>query len=314
MAESRPSPGLLRRVELTVGRRIHGLREGDHLALFAGRGIEAGEARLYSPGDDVRRIDWTVTARTGIPHVRDAVAERELDVAVLIDLTGSLDFGTAGWRKLDLALAVLSAVGALATRGHDRIGAVLLTAAGPEAMPVRAGRGHLAALLARAERASTAGGSADLALGIERLGLLARRRGLAVVISDFIGPLTWETSLARLAQRHDVVALELIDPREVRLPDVGFVTVVDPETHRRRTVDTARPEIRAAFAAEADRRRSAIAAGLGKANVAHLRLWTDRDWVRPLVRFLEQRRRARASGRAIPFLEGGPTLLEGGPE
>src|SRR5574342_145154 len=106
-----PAPALLRRVELAVARKIHGLREGDHLALFAGRGIEAGEARLYSPGDDVRRIDWTVTARTGVPHVRDAVPERELDVAALLDLTASLDFGTATWRKIDLGLAVLAALG-----------------------------------------------------------------------------------------------------------------------------------------------------------------------------------------------------------
>jgi uncharacterized protein (DUF58 family) len=304
MAQPRPPSTLLRRVELTVGRKIHGLREGDHLALFAGHGIEAGEARLYSPGDDVRRIDWTVTARTSEPHVRDAVAERELDVAVLLDLSGSLDFGTVGWRKVDLALAVLSAVGSLATRGHDRIGAVLLTSSGPEIVPVRAGRPHLAALIARSERASAVGGTADLAAGIERLGLIARRRGLAFVISDFVGPLTWERALARLALRHDVVAIELVDPREMRLPDVGLVTVVDTETQRRRMVDTARREIRLAFAAEADRRRTAVAGSLDRAGAAHLRLWTDRDWVRPLVRFMEQRRRVRASGRAIPFIDG----------
>jgi uncharacterized protein (DUF58 family) len=174
----------------------------------------------------------------------------------------------------------------------------------PEVVPVRAGRPHLAALLARSERPSAVGGTADLAAGIERLGLVARRRGLAFVISDFVGPLTWARALARLAQRHDVVAIELVDRREMRLPDIGLVTVVDTETRRRRMVDTARPAIRAAFAAEADRRRAAVAATLDRAGATHLRLWTDRDWVGPLVRFMEQRRRARASGRAIPFLEG----------
>jgi len=291
-------------VELAVARKIHGVREGDHLALFAGRGIEAGDARLYSPGDDVRRIDWTVTARTGVPHVRDAVAERELDVTVLLDLTGSLDFGTAGGRKVDLGLAVLGAIGSLASRGHDRLGAILLTREGATPVPVRAGRAHLAALMARAEAASSLGGGADLAVGVERLGLLARRRGLAVVVSDFRGPIGWERALGGLAQRHDVVAIELVDPREMRLPDVGFVTVADAESGRRRTVDTSRPDIRAAFAAEADRDRAAVADAIAAAGAAHLRLWTDRDWVEPLVRFLEQRRRARASGRAVPFLQG----------
>jgi uncharacterized protein (DUF58 family) len=299
-----PAPALLRRVELAVGRKIHGLREGDHLALFSGRGIEAGDARLYSPGDDVRRMDWTVTARTGVPHVRDAVAERELDVTVLLDLTGSLDFGTASWRKVDLELAVLGALGSLATQGHDRLGAILLTRDGATPVPVRAGRAHLAAVMARAEAAASRGGSADLVVGIERLGLIARRRGLAVVISDFRGPITWERALARLAQRHDTVAIELVDPREMRLSDVGFVTVADAETGRRRTVDTSRPDIRAAFGAAADKDRAAVAAAISAAGATQLRLWTDRDWVEPLVRFLEQRRRARASGRGVPFLQG----------
>jgi uncharacterized protein (DUF58 family) len=305
MKPERPgaAPALLRRVELAVSRRIHGLREGDHLALFAGRGVEAGDARLYEPGDDVRRIDWAVTARTGVPYVRDAVAERELDVTVLLDLSGSLDFGTAGWRKADLALAVLGAFGSLATQGHDRLGAILLTRHGAKPVPVRAGRAHLAALLAQAE-AAPAGGSVDLAGGIDRLGLVARRRGLAVVVSDFRGPLSWQRPLARLAQRHDVVAVELIDPREMRLADVGFITIADAETSRRRTVDTSRPGIRAAFAEAADRDRAAVAEAIAAAGATQLRLWTDRDWVEPLARFLEQRRRARASGRGTPILLG----------
>jgi uncharacterized protein (DUF58 family) len=305
MGPERPgaAPALLRRVELAVSRRIHGLREGDHLALFAGRGVEAGDARTYAPGDDVRRIDWAVTARTGVPYVRDAVAERELDVTILLDLSGSLDFGTAGWRKADLALAVLGAFGSLATQGHDRLGAILLARDGPTPVPIRAGRAHLAALMAKAE-AAPLGGSVDLAAGIDRLGLLARRRGLTVIVSDFRGPVTWQRALAHLAQRHDAVAVELVDPGEVRLADIGFVTVADAETGRRRTVDTSRPEIRAAFAAAAERDRAAVAEAIAASGATQLRLWTDRDWVGPLVRFLEQRRRARASGRGAPFLQG----------
>jgi len=300
-----PRADLLRRVELMIGRRVHGVREGDHLALLAGHGIEAGDARPYVPGDDVRRIDWTVTARTEIPHVRDAIAERELDVTVLIDLTGSLDFGTAGWRKIDLANAVLAAIGTLATRGHDRLGVVCLTGDGPVTIPIKAGRAHLAAALFRAERLSEVGGGGDLGAAIDRLGHLGRRRGLAVVISDFIGPLTWERPLARLAHRHDVIAVELVDRRDLRLPDAGFITIADAETGRRRTVDTGRWEVRAAFAAAADAQRTAIAGAISRAGAEHLRLSTDQPWVDPLIRFLEQRRRARARGRAVARPAGG---------
>jgi uncharacterized protein (DUF58 family) len=289
-------PDLLRRAELAVTRRVHGLREGDHLALLAGHGVEAAEARLYAPGDDVRRIDWTVTARTATPHVRDAIAERELDVVALVDLSASLDFGTAGLRKLDLALAVLAGLGSLACRGHDRFGAILLTGQGTVTIPARAGRTHLASLLTRAET-TTAGGTTDLCAGIERLGLVARRRGLAIILSDFLGPLDWEQPTARLARRHDTLAIELVDPRELRLPDVGFLTLVDAETGRRRTVDTGRPDIRAAFAVQARARGDTIAATLRRAGASHLRLTTERDWVGPLVHFLDQQRRARTLGR-----------------
>ncbi|HMJ80978.1 MAG TPA: DUF58 domain-containing protein [Candidatus Dormibacteraeota bacterium] len=289
------TPDLLRRAELAVTRRVHGLREGDHLALLTGHGVEAAEARLYAPGDDVRRIDWTVTARTAVPHVRDAIAERELDVLALVDLSGSLDFGTAGRRKRDLGLTVLAGLGALACRGHDRFGAVLLTGEGIRSVPARAGRTQLASLLTRAE-AIPAEGASDLREGLERLELVARRRGLVIVISDFLGPFTWERAMARLARRHDTLAIELVDPREVRFPDVGFLTLVDAESGRRRTVDTGRPEIRAAYAAQARRRAAAVAEALRRAGATHLRLMTDQDWVGPLVRILDQQRRARAVG------------------
>jgi uncharacterized protein (DUF58 family) len=287
---------LLRRAELAVSRRVHGLRQGDHLALLPGHGVEAGEARIYVPGDDVRRIDWTVTARTGTPHVRDAVAERELDVLVLVDLSGSLDFGTAGGRKSDLALEVLGAVGSLASRGHDRLGAVLLGGRGLEVVPARAGRSHLIALLARAA-GTPVSGATDLPVGLETIGGLARRRGLVVVMSDFLGQTAWEASLRRLARRHDVIAIELVDPREQRLPDVGFLTVVDAESGQRRTIDTGRVEVRAAYAARADERATATARAITNAGADHVRLTTGSDWVGPFVHFLDTRRRDRLHGR-----------------
>jgi uncharacterized protein (DUF58 family) len=291
------APAALRRVELTIRRRVHGLRHGDHLTLLRGRGIEAGDTRLYAAGDDVRRIDWAVTARTGQPHVRDAVAERELDVAILLDLSGSLDFGTSTWRKRDLALATASAIGSLAVWGQDRVGALLVDGSGLHWMPARGGRAHLAAILDLA--GSAGGGRIDLATGLERLSALARRRGLVVVISDFLGEADWVRPMRVLGQRHQVLAVELVDPRELRLPDVGWITVEDPETGRRRTVDTSRPGIRAAIAAEADRRRAATAAALRGAGASHLRLRTDEDWVAALVRHLTLMRRAEAAGHRV---------------
>ena len=291
------APAALRRVELTIRRRVHGLRHGDHLTLLRGRGIEAGDTRLYAAGDDVRRIDWAVTARTGQPHVRDAVAERELDVALLVDLSGSLSFGTSSWRKRDLAIAVATAIGSLAVWGQDRVAALLLDGSGAHWTPARGGRAHLAAIVDRAE--ASGGGAVDLAAGMERLGALARRRGLVVVVSDFLGEPGWVRPLRVLGQRHQVIAVELIDPRELRLPDVGWITVEDPETGRRRTIDTSRSRIRAAVAAEADRRRAATEAAIRGAGASHLRLRTDEDWVAALVRHLTLMRRAEMAGHRV---------------
>jgi uncharacterized protein (DUF58 family) len=291
------TPAVLRRVELTIRRRVHGLRHGDHLTLLRGRGIEAGDTRLYAAGDDVRRIDWAVTARTGQPHVRDAVAERELDVAILLDLSGSLDFGTADWRKRDLALAVTAAIGSLAVWGQDRVAALILDGEGLHWMPPRGGRSHLAAIVDRAE--ASGGGAIDLAAAMERLAALARRRGLVVIVSDFLGQQDWVRPMRVLGHRHQVLAVELVDPRELRLPDVGWITMEDPETGRRRTVDTSRPGIRLAIAAEADRRRAATATAVRGAGASHLRLRTDEDWVAALVRHLTLMRRAEMAGHRV---------------
>ena len=154
-------PARLRRIELAVSHRVFGRRDGRHPSLVLGHGVELGEARPYEPGDDVRRMDWSILARTGEPHVRDAIVERDLDVAVLLDRSGSLDFGTVGWRKADLAVNVAAAVSQLAVLGGDRIGAVIASADGPRIVPVRGGRRHLTALLGSVAR-SPLGGQVDL--------------------------------------------------------------------------------------------------------------------------------------------------------
>jgi uncharacterized protein (DUF58 family) len=290
-------PARLRRVELAVGRRIVGRRDGRHASLVLGHGVEPGEARPYEPGDDVRRMDWSILARTGEPYVRDAVAERDLDVAVLVDRSGSLDFGTASWRKADLAVAVAAAVAGLAVAGGDRVGAVVAGANGTRVVPVRGGRAHVVGLIGSATRAPL-GGAVELDIAIDALSRVLRRRGLAVVVSDFLGPTDrWPGAIARLARRNDVIAVEVVDPRELRLPDVGLLTVEDPETGRQRTIDTADERFRIALATAADRRRAETASAIRRAGATHLRLRTDGDWVAPLAMCLDRRRRERSLGR-----------------
>ena len=292
-------PARLRRIELAVSQRVVGRRGGRHPSLVLGHGVEPGEARPYEPGDDVRRMDWAILARTGEPYVRDAIQERDLDVAVLVDRSGSLDFGTVGWRKADLAMNVASAVSALAVAGGDRIGAVIATAAGPRIVPIRSGRRHLAAVAGSIAR-SPLGGEVDLGPSIDALRRVLRRGGLAVVISDFIAPTeTWASGLARLGRRSEVIAIEVVDPRELRLPDVGLLVIEDPETGRQRTIDTGDERFRVRLAEAAALRRAARTTAIQRTGATHLRLRTDQEWTAPLAACLHARRRARALGRQV---------------
>ncbi len=290
-------PARLRRIELAVSHKVFGRRDGRHPSLVLGHGVEPGEARPYEPGDDVRRMDWAILARTGEPHIRDATQERDLEVAVLVDRSGSLDFGTVGWRKADLAVNVASAVAALAVLGGDRIGALVATAGRPRIVPVRGGRRHLSGLVGSIAR-SPLGGEVDLGRAIDGLRHVLRRGGLAIVISDFIAPAdTWSAALARLGRRSEVIAIEVLDPRELRLPDVGLLVIEDPETGRQRTIDTGDERFRVRLAEDADRRRAMRATVIRRAGATHLRLRTDTEWTGPLAACLYRHRRARALGR-----------------
>lgn len=279
-------------LELTVRRRLDGLLQGNHLGLVPGPGSEPGEARMYYPGDDVRRMDWSVTARTTEAHIRQTVADRELETWLVVDLSASLDFGSTGCEKRDLAVAAAAAVGHLTQGGGNRIGAVLATGSGVQRIPARGGRPHLQYLLralASTPR-STVGERGDLGVALEQLRRPPRRRGLAVVISDFIGPVTWERSLRALNVRHDLLAVEILDPRDIELPDVGLVTLTDPESGRTREVQTT-AQLRQDFAAAAAAHRRQVATAIRRCGSAQLTLRTDRDWVADVVRFVLGRKR-----------------------
>lgn len=284
-------------------RRLDGLLQGDHLGLVPGSGSEAGDARAYHPGDDVRRMDWPVTARTQVPHVRETIADRELETWVVLDLSASLDFGTAACEKRDLAIAGLAAVSHLTVRGGNRLGAVVTTGERVDRYPAAPGRLAADRLLRAVVATPRAGGGrrGDLAAALETLRRPPRRRGLVVVVSDFLGsdaPADWERPLRGLGARHELLAIEVVDPRELELTDVGLLTVVDPESGQTLDVPTGDAEFRRRFAEGAAAQRAEIAAGLRRAGAGHLQLRTDRDWLADVVRYVADRRRAGSGGAA----------------
>lgn len=281
---------VLRRLDLAIASRLEGLLHGDYQGLVPGHGTELGETRSYQLGDDVRRIDWNVTARMQEPYIRETIADRELETWMLVDLSPSLDFGTALCEKRDLAVAAVAAIGFLTHHTGNRVGALLAEPRGTEVIPARVGRSHLMALLHRVVQASRAPkGATDLTGSIKRLGMSARRRGLVVVISDFLAPPTWTQALRAVSTRHEVLCIEIIDPRELELPDVGVLDLVDPETGMLREVHTS-PEVRRRYAAAAAQQRVENAQAMRAAGADHLVLRTDRDWLYDLMQFVVRRR------------------------
>lgn len=294
----RPGPGplppaALRALDLVVGRKLRGLLAGDYRSTDHGDGVELAQLRPYVPGDDVRALEWNVTARTGIPHVRVNLAERALVSWLLLDTSPSMQFGTAERRKADVAAGVAIAVAHVATRRANRLGVATFGDEQPKTLPPHQGRAGLVGLLAALEREPQAegGGATSLGSGIHRLAALARQRGVVVVVSDFRGPLDWRRPLLQLLGRHQVLAVEVRDPREQELPDVGELWLTDPETGRQVRVDTRSRRLRDRFAAAAAEERTGVARVLSALAVPHLVLSTDGDWLRPLAAFMGARRR-----------------------
>ncbi len=295
---------VLRRLDLAVAHKLDGLLHGEYQGLVPGHGSELGETRGYNPGDDVRRIDWNVTARLRVPHVRDTVADRELEAWALVDLGPSMDFGTAFCEKRDLAISAAAAIGFLTNRTGNRFGVAVARPGTTEVVPARGGRTHLMAGLHRLVTSprgtdGAGGGQVDLGAAMHRLGVAARRRGLVVVISDLLTePEQWAQPLRRLATRHDTIVVEVIDPRELSLPDVGLLRVVDPASGRTRDVPTASRKLRARYAEAAVAQRDRTAAAVRAAGADHLVLRTDRDWLLDVVRFVVDRRERVHARRA----------------
>ena len=288
---ARPGPGALstsslRALELAVGRRVDGLLAGDYRSAFAGIGSELWQVRPYQPGDDVRRIEWNATARTGEAHVRVELAERVLVSWLVVDASASMAFGTAERRKADVAEGVAIAVGYAATRRGNRLG---LVSFGVESRcdPPRQGRVALIETL-RLLREVPPAGNGSLGDALELTDRVARQRSLVVIVSDFRGPLDWRPALLRLAGRHTVLAVEVRDPREQELADVGELRLVDPESGRQLRVDTSSAKLRERFAEAASAERRQLVTMLSSVGVRHVALSTEGDWLRPLAAFLRR--------------------------
>lgn len=305
---------LLRRLEFKVVRRLDGFLFGDYRGLFYGPSLDLAEVREYQPGDEVRRIDWNVTARSGRLHVRQYREERELTAWLLVDTSASMNFGTRRTLKRDLARDFAGVAALVVTRHGDKVGAV---AFGPLAgtVPPRGGRfqalnvlrllsGEAGAGQREPPPAPDAGGS-PLEAALNAAHRTLRRRSLVFVVSDFLegagqgvregrGQGGWTGALGRLAQRHDVVAVRVSDPAERVLPDVGGLRLRDPETGQELWLDTSDPAVRAAHARLVSARDRALRGALGAAGVDLLDLGTERELVGPLLRFAAARRGRRA--------------------
>ncbi|MEZ5375104.1 MAG: DUF58 domain-containing protein [Acidimicrobiales bacterium] len=284
----------VRQLELMVTRRLDGLLHGEYRGLLPGPGSELNDGRPYELGDDVRRIDWSLSARCGHTHVRDTIADRELETWAVIDGSASMDFGTDEWEKRSLAIATVAAFGFLSSMGGSRFGAVIAEPSGVTVHPAASGRDQLRRLLLTLERRPLAGtGTTDLGPAIERIRRIGRRPGAVVLISDLLGPDDWQRPMRALGANAKTIVAEIKDRREDELPPVGLLTLVDPETGRLREVQTSNRHVRARYAVAAQQRRSDMKRNVRSAGADHLVLSTNRDWLGDIVRYHLDRKRIR---------------------
>lgn len=293
---------LLRRLEWTVLRRLDGLLQGDHRTLFRGSGLDLADLREYQLWDDVRHIDWNVTARLQVPHVRQFHEDRELCAWFLVDLSASMRFGSGDTDKRALAIEFVAVISRLLTRHGNRVGAMLFGSRIDGVIPPRGGRRQVLHLMQRiaAHEAGPAQGGTETDLGrlLRDAGRIVPRRALVFLVSDLFSQPGWEADLARLGRRHEVIVARPVDPFERNLPPLGLVPIEDAETGERVLVDTDDAAFRARFAQAAERREQALRDALARAGVDALELATDADLVDTLLAFVEARKRRRRGGGA----------------
>ena len=293
----------LNRIDWKIVRRLDGLLQGEHRSLFLGQGLDLAGIREYQFGDDVRMIDWNVTARTGQAHLREYHEDREITAWLVIDTSASVDFGTARVPKSGLAVEFAGAVTRLLTKQGNRVGAIFFSGGVDAVIPPRRGRQQALAILDKLLSADSPApqGPTRLAEVLDRTAKIIRRRSLVFIISDFLADTTWEAPLRRLRQRHEVAAVWLRDPREEEMPDIGAIYLEDAETGEQIYVDTQSRRFRSNFRQLAQRRRALLESTFARHGVDCLSLQTDRDTLDDLVQFARRRshrlaRRATRTG------------------
>jgi uncharacterized protein (DUF58 family) len=307
MSESQRKPDpehILRRLEWTVIRRLDGLLHGDYRTLFRGFGLDLADLREYQYQDDVRHIDWNVTARLQTPYVREYNEDREVTAWFLLDLSPSVDFGSHQVRKRAVSMEFVTVLARVLTRHGNRVGALLYGDTVDTVIPARSGRRHvlhlLHRMLSRPDR--TQSGETDLKHLLQTAFQVMQRRSVVFVVSDFISAPGWARPLAHIAQRHEVVAVRLYDPLEMEMPDLGLVVIQDSETGEQLFVDTHDRGFRKRFTAAAERRETALRSAFREAGVDALELSTDDELVDAIMRFadLRKRRSQLAAGGGLP--------------
>ncbi len=280
----------VRDLELLSSRMIRSGFAGDYHSAFHGQGIEFAQVREYMPGDDIRTIDWNVTARSGVPHVKQFVEERDLTVMIAVDVSGSMGFGSVDWRKCDLAAELASVFAFSAVENSDRAGLLLFSDTTQTYIPPRRGRAHAQVLVRAAVDAAMRGprGEANLELAARFLERVAVKRAVVLVLSDFLD-LHFERPLNRLNRKHDVIALPIIDPREERFPAGALARLVDLESGEPRLVDLGRVDVHR----RAAQRRVQLERRFRTAGIDHLAISTAIPYDRELLRFFKQRAASR---------------------
>jgi uncharacterized protein (DUF58 family) len=280
---------IVRRVkdlEMLSSRLIRAGFAGDYHSAFHGRGIEFSQVREYMPGDDIRTIDWNVTARSGVPHVKEFIEERDLTVLIAVDVSGSMGFGSVDWRKCDIAAELAAVFAFSAVENSDRAGLLLFTKKIETYIPPRRGRSHAQVLVRAAVDAAMRGPrhEADLEQAVRFLERVAGKRAVVLVLSDFLD-LHFERALARLNRKHDVIAIPILDPREERFPEQGLARIVDAESGAARLIDLKRSDV----ARRAQQRREQLVRRFRSAAIDHLAVSTAVPYDRDLLRFFRER-------------------------
>jgi uncharacterized protein (DUF58 family) len=281
----------VRAIHIRTGRRVDALLAGEYASVFKGRGMEFEEVREYVPGDDVRAIDWNVTARMERPFVKEFREERELVVMIVVDVSSSGDFGTSGRAKNELAAELAATLAFAATRTGDKVGLLLFTDRVERFVPPRKGRGHVFRVVREVLHCHRKGSGTDLAEALAFLDKVLRRKAVVFLVSDFLDERDYETPLRLINRRHDLVVFRVTDPRERELPEVGYVAVEDAETGAPALIDTSSRAVRDAYVKAARLRTAELSGRLRRLDVDLVDLCTDEPVGNVLARYFRARER-----------------------